>query len=287
MPRSLLITKADGNKEVFSVDKLKKSMFRSGVSEPVINQTISQIKKKIKPGVSTSRIYRLAFNNLKSANKVYAAKYSLKKAVMDLGPDGFPFEKYFAALLKDQGYLTFTNVVVKGKCITHEVDIIAEKPQKNIHAIIEAKFHSRSGGKTASKDALYTHARFLDIKEFWNRQKILGAKPSTGQLESWLVTNTKITAEARQYCLCSGIKVVGWDYSSIGDNLEQMIHHKGLYPITVLTSLNNESKRKLLGHGVVLCKDLLDDKNSKLLKRLYLKKGQLNRLLDEVKLLLR
>jgi len=279
MARKIFITKANGKKELFSMAKLKRSMAAAGVSPSLINQVVGGIKSNLKSGLSTAEIHRLAFQRLKSANKTYAAKYNLKKAIMRLGPDGFPFEEYFAALLNNQGYKTRTNMIVYGKCITHEVDVIAEKPKENIHAIIEAKFHSRSGMKTGSKDALYTYARFLDIRDYWQNKKKLGAKPAQGKLQGWLVTNTKITNEAIKYCSCVGLKAIGWSYPSRGEGLQGLVQNKGLYPITALISLNQSQKRKLLIRDLVLCQQLVKRKD--ILKSIGLKTNQIDQVIKE------
>ena len=282
--KKIFVTKADGEKEIFSINKLKKSMWSSGVTPPVIEKVVSKIKANATPGISTSQIHRLTFEILKTEDKSFAARYSLKKAIMRLGPDGFPFEKYFAALLNEHGYKTSTNVIVRGKCITHEIDVIAEKYRENIHAIIEAKFHSRAGGKTGSKDALYTYARFLDVSAGWGMKKKHGAKPATATLQSWLVTNTKVTTEAQIYARCVGIKIIGWDYASDGENLQHLIEHKGLYPITVLVGMSNNQRRRLLQRHVVLCKQLLDQ--PKVLRQSGFSQKQTSHLVKEVQSLL-
>lgn len=280
MTKKIFVTKAEGDKEPFSVPKLRKSMFDSGASKKVIDSVIKKIQSHVRPGVSTSQIHRLAFQSLKSANKTYAARYNLKKAIMRLGPDGFPFERYLAALLERQGYEVFTNVVVQGKCITHEVDVIAEDTKRNVHAIIEAKFHSRPGRKTGSKDALYTYGRFLDIKEGWKIKERKGAKPRGAKLESWLVTNTEMTYNAINYCNCVGIKPIAWSYPHSDKNIQGMIHNQCLYPITTLLTLNNSQKRILLDKNIILCSDLL--KRREVLRKMGLKKGQVDQVILEV-----
>lgn len=283
MAKKLFVTKALGNKEIFSAVKLRKSMFDSGAPRKKIDEIIRKIQTHVKSGVSTSQIHRLAFQMLKSTSQTYAARYNLKKAIMHLGPDGFPFERYFAALLDHLGYTTTTNAIVQGKCITHEVDVIAEKHQENIHAIIEAKFHSRPGRKTGSKDALYTYGRFLDIQAAWVAKRKKGAKPAKGELQSWLVTNTEMTTNAINYCNCVGIKPVGWSYPNAQESLQGMIHHQGLYPITALVSLNRQQKRQLLRQNVIMCLDLL--KKPQTLKKLHLSKNMIKKVLAEVEAL--
>lgn len=280
MTTKLFVTKAIGDKESFSAAKLRRSMLDSGASAEVINDVIRKIKTHVKPGVSTAEIHRLAFRLLKSANRTYAARYNLKKAIMEIGPDGFPFEQYFANLLEHQGFKTQTNVIVNGSCITHEVDIFAEKHKENIHALIEMKFHGKPGRKTRSKDALYTYARLLDIQKNWEFKKSRGAKPKKATLQGWLVTNTEMTRNAINYCNCIGMKVIAWSYPEDGTSLQGMVHNEALYPITVLTSLNHKQKKDILNKNIVMCFDLL--KNRSVLKSAGLKAGQIDRVLQEV-----
>lgn len=280
MAKKLYVTKAIGGKESFSAAKLRRSMLDSGASAEIINGVIRKIKTHAKPGVSTAEIHRLAFQLLKSANRTYAARYNLKKAIMEIGPDGFSFEQYFASLLEHQGYKTQTNVVVNGSCITHEVDIFAEKYKENIHAAIEMKFHSKPGRKTRSKDALYSYARFLDIQKNWKFKKSRGAKPKKATLQGWLVTNTEMTYNAINYCNCVGMKVIAWSYPDDGNSLQNMVHTEALYPITVLTCLNHKQKKDILNKGIIMCFDLL--KNKSVLKSVGLKQGQINTCIAEV-----
>lgn len=265
MPKKLIVTKAAGEQEVFSESKLRTSMRESGAPRKLIDEIIYKIKHDARPGLSTSEIHRRALQSLKAHNRTYAARYNLKKGIMNLGPDGYPFEKYFAALLEHQGFAVSTNVIVQGNCITHEVDIIAEKHEENIHAIIEAKFHSHPGRKTGAKDALYTYARFLDIKAGWEAARSRGAKPRNAKLQCWLVTNTEMTIDAKKYCDCNGIKVIAWSHPNKTESLQGLVHHAGLYPITALTSLNDKQKKSLLRKGAVMCKDVVG--NGKVIAR--------------------
>jgi len=108
--------------------------------------------------------------------------------------------------------------------------------------MIECKFHGIPGGRTDIKVALYTYARFLDVKE-------------KGDFDlPWLITNTRLTQEAKAYAACIGMKVTGWDYPE-GESLNEMIDKSGLYPITASTVLSDEQKRDLIDKGTIFCKD--------------------------------
>lgn len=281
MSKNLFVTKQSGEGENFDIEKLKRSLLESGAKVADVEKVIKKIIAYAKPGINTSEIYRLAFRMLRSFGNPYAARYSLRRAIMQLGPSGFPFEKYLAGVLEAAGYKTYTNQIFQGRCLTHEIDVVAEKPQKNIHAIIEVKFHSHGGKKTGSKDALYTYARFLDINQAWVAKRKGGAKPQIGELQSWLVTNTKVTTNVIKYARCVGIKVISWDYP-YNESLKNLIDSYCLYPITVLISLNQSQKSQLLRQGVVMCKELLKAQNIGILRRIGLNQKKMQLLASEI-----
>jgi len=51
----------------------------------------------------------------------------LKKAILQLGPTGYPFERFVGELLKYQGYEAKVGQIVQGNCVQHEVDVVAKK----------------------------------------------------------------------------------------------------------------------------------------------------------------
>ncbi len=80
---------------------------------------LAHITPEIKNGMTTSAIYKHAFSFLKKTKYPVAMRYSLRKAVMELGPSGFPFEKYVAEILRRKGYTARTGASLKGFCVTH------------------------------------------------------------------------------------------------------------------------------------------------------------------------
>lgn len=77
--------------------------------------------------MTTNKIYQLAFKMLKGKSRVSASKYKLKKALMQLGPSGFPFEKLVGKIMEQEGFKTNVGVIVQGNCVQYEVDVIAQK----------------------------------------------------------------------------------------------------------------------------------------------------------------
>jgi hypothetical protein len=249
MDSSINIIKHSGDIVPFNVDKLKDSLRRAQASEEIIQQIVAQIESAIYNGITTKKIYQMAFKMLKGKSRVSASKYKLKKALMELGPSGFPFEKLVGKLLAHEGFETEVGVIVQGNCVQHEVDVIAQKDNK--HYMIECKYHSDQGRFCNVKIPLYIHSRFLDVEKQWEHQKGHEAKLHKGGV----YTNTRFTTDAIQYGKCVGLLLISWDYP-MGNGLKDRIDKSGFHPLTALTTMTKSEKTKLLDKGIVLCKEL-------------------------------
>src|SRR5574343_316825 len=108
------ITKATGEKEEFDSQKLKHSLLRSGAKEETVGGIVSQIERGLKNNDSTKDIYHHAFKLLREREKPAAIRYSLRKAILDLGPTGFPFEQFVSEIFRSRGFETATDYVAKG-----------------------------------------------------------------------------------------------------------------------------------------------------------------------------
>ncbi|MGZ4089758.1 MAG: restriction endonuclease, partial [Bacteroidia bacterium] len=273
-PRNkIFIKKASGETVEFSEQKLRNSLARSGASEEQANTIIRDLAAKLYNGISTKKIYRIAFNLLKGESKPIAAKYHLKRAIMELGPSGFPFERYIGEILKHQGYETRVGMIVEGHCVKHEIDVIAEK--ENQHFMIECKFHNQQGTVSDVKTPLYIQARFKDVEASWIKLPGHSGKVHQG----WVVTNTRFTDDAIQYGTCIGLKLIGWDYPD-GESLRSRIDTLGLYPITCLVTLSKIEKQKLLDKKIVLCKEI--DHNKDLLLSIGINSSRIKGVIEEV-----
>ncbi|RLE72383.1 MAG: ATPase [Thermoprotei archaeon] len=212
---------------------------RARVHYDLAIKVVEEVSNRVRSSASTREIYRIVVNTLLKEDVTAANRYRLKESIMLLGPQGYPFEEYFAQLLKMYGYHVETNQLIRGECVVHEVDIVAVKD--GVRYMVECKYHNSPGIYVDLKTALYVYARFLDLKKKFDK--------------AWLATNTKFTKEALKYSNCVGVKLTGWRYPREG-GLEKMVEEKKLYPVTALFSLNDYAIRKLLEAGVVLAKDL-------------------------------
>lgn len=246
----LVITKASGEQVPFVIGKLVASLQRSGAKEEVAKHIADSLLPQLTPGISTRKIYRMAFGMLRKRSKPAAARYRLKQAIMDLGPSGFPFEQFIARVLAHDGYVAQVGVVVQGKCVTHEVDVIADKEERRY--LVECKYRNTPGKVSDVKVPLYIKARFDDVAERWRQEPGNGHRVHQG----WVVTNTRFTTDAFQYGHCAGLRMVGWDQPTKG-SLKDRIDRSGLYPLTCLVSLTKAEKERLLEQGLVLARDVL------------------------------
>jgi ATP cone domain len=250
--KNFIITKASGTQETFSSDKLRHSLAKSGADEATIDNILSEIESTLYDGISTKKIYQAAFNMLKRGNRSHAGRYNLKRAIMALGPSGFPFEKYVAAIFEWQGYKVQTQLFLQGACVTHEIDVLAENDFEFL--LIECKYHNSVGIVSDVKIPLYIHSRYQDVLKNWSKTHT--AKP----LNCCVVTNTKFSSDAVKYGGCIGLRLLGWDYPS-KKSLSSLIDKSGLYPITCLTTLTNKEKEIVLENDIVLCKTLLQQED--------------------------
>src|ERR1035437_5901410 len=139
------VLKANGMQEPFSQDKIRLSVNRVGVPANIQDKLISHVESKLYEDIPTKEVYQQVNEFLqKETHLISAIKYKLKQSLMELGPTGYPFEDFVSETLKAKGYLTQTRSVLMGKCVGHEIDVIAEK--KGIEKLmIEAKFHNDYG----------------------------------------------------------------------------------------------------------------------------------------------
>jgi len=249
MPDNYLIKKSSGEKQHYSVDKLRKSLRLSGASDEIISNIICEVEKELSSGISTRSIFKKAFRLLRKKQHSIAARYSLKNSIMELGPTGYPFEKFIGEIFKSQGFKVNTGIILQGQCVSHEVDVVAVR--KDVAIVVECKYHNTPGKICNVQIPLYIHSRFNDIRTaMYNR-------PEYGMtdFEGWVVTNTRFSGDAQQYGRCVGLHLVGWDYPRQG-SLKDLVENAGLFPITAVIGLNRKQKEHLIERGIVLCKDL-------------------------------
>ena len=260
------IVKADGSIQPYSEEKLLSSIKRAGVPQSLQYHVLENVRNKLYSNIPSVEIYKIILESLdRSSQPLSKSRYSLKQSIMQIGPTGYPFEDFIAQVLNEQSFQTSTRQVLLGKCVQHEIDVIAIKDkQKNM---IEAKYHNNAGSRTDVQVSLYVKSRFDDLKD-----KHLFT-------QAWIVTNTKATSDAIAYALCSGMKIISWSYPE-GESLREMIEKSKMHPITMLTTLSQSQKSELLNRHIVLCKELRT--NADLLTLLHLNPAQKEKVIAEL-----
>lgn len=269
----ILVLKSNGDKVPFERKKFLNALRYSGASELESHQVLQQLESKLYNGIPTSKIYKLAYSLLKKKKSHRAAgRYRLKKAIFELGPSGYAFEQFISRLFESFGYSVKTDQLIKGKCILHEVDVLAKKDNEVV--FVECKFRSDYRGKTDVKVPLYIHSRFNDIEAKWKKEP----ENENIRMRGYIVTNARFSKDAIEYAECAGLGLISWDYPA-ESSLKYYIDKSGMHPITSLHSLTKVQKNSLLKEGIVMCSELL--KSEILLQQMGLNQKQIEKVFSE------
>ncbi len=244
------VKKHSGDLVPFNLNSLIHSLSRSGASSIEVDLVYDKIKPSLYDGISTRELYELAFNKLKELRNTYAARYSLKKALRDLGPEGFYFEKWIARLFQDDGYEAQTGTTLKGHAVSHEIDVIATKDNELL--AIECKFRNDIDAKISVTTPMYFRSRLTDIS---NMPYTLFNK-TLEVTQGWLVTNAYLTADSKKFGEYYKLNLLSWDYPA-DNSIKVRVDNNGEYPITCLTTIDAHDKAQLLKAQFILVKDIL------------------------------
>ena len=246
------VKKFSGELVAFDLDRLKGSLSKSGASPDVVDEVWEAMKPMVYDGISTRDLYKLAFRLLKREANSLAARYSLKRALKDLGPAGYYFEQWVAKLFGHAHYQTITGQLLAGNAVTHEVDVVAQKGDELL--LVECKFRNTEDAKITVTTPMYFLSRVKDFEglgfSFFGRQMQFTA--------GWLVTNAYMTSDSIRFAQYYGLNLLSWDYP-VESSIKRRVDNAGLYPLTCLTTINKAEKDQLLKQGCILVKDILDD----------------------------
>lgn len=249
------VRKYSGELVDFEASRLKDSLLKSGATEETVAHVWDKMSHTLFDGMTTRQLYKMAFQLLKQQRNSLAARYSLKKALRDLGPSGYLFEKWVARLFRYNQYETQTGLILEGNAVSHEVDVVAQKGKTLL--LIECKFRNTVDAKVNVTNPMYFLSRFLDLKE--KEFNFFGSDVRFSQ--AWLVTNAYLTKDAVSFGDYYGLQLLSWDYPG-GDSIKNRVDSTGLYPLTCLTTINAIEKEKLLSANYILVKDILDEPDS-------------------------
>jgi len=247
------IKKQSGDLAPFSRHALKKSLLNSGASPNDADEICDSIVDELYEGIATNKLYDKAYKLLKERNSSIAARYSLKRALQDLGPEGFFFEKWVAKIFEVQDYETITSQTLVGKStISHEIDVVVSNKTQDI--ICECKFRNDLDAKISVTTPMYFLSRFIDVKEntfnFFGRNFV----PQKG----YLITNAYFTSDSIAFANCYDISLISWNYPE-NSSIKNLTDKQGLYPITCLTTLTKDEEHILLKKNCILVRDLINN----------------------------
>jgi hypothetical protein len=273
----ITVLKSNGDKVPFDKDKILSALKYSGAGKEESYHILQQIESKLYNGIPTSKIYQLAYSLLKKKKSHRTAgRYRLKKAIFELGPSGYAFELFVSRLFESWGHHVKTDQLIRGKCILHEVDVLATKP--GLITFVECKFRGDYRGKTDVKVPLYIHSRFNDIEAKWRENP----EYENTKIKGFVVTNARFTKDAIEYAECAGLGLISWDYPA-ESSLKYYIDKSGMHPITSLHSLTKAQKSKLLKDGIILCRELV--KSESALRGQGMSDKQIAKVLSEARLI--
>lgn len=241
------ITKSNGTIAQFDPQKIISSLRRAGADDQLARTVSAQVSKKIHEGSSTADIFNHVIEELRDRNMAIASTYDLRNALTKLGPTGFKFEQYLAAILNAYGWTaTLPESDLKGLCVDHEVDVVATKNNETV--FIEAKFRNTYGDVVTLKDVMATWSAFQDVVE--------ASQAGIGQRfdKLWIMTNGKFTDRAEQFGVCRGIHMFSWNSKS--HSLAKMIDDAKLYPVTILDSVKKSDLEQFSKAGIMLCDEI-------------------------------
>ena len=186
----MLVKKNSGELIPYDPKALKRSLTKSGAKKEEVEEVFELVSKDLYDGISTRDLYKKAFQYLKNYRSSYAARYSLKRALRDLGPEGYYFEKWIGKLMQSAGYESLHSEVVQGNAVTHEIDVVASKGDQLLFC--ECKFRNDEDAKISVTTPMYFLSRMKEVQDhtyhFFGRDM----KPTKG----FLVTNAYLTTDS-------------------------------------------------------------------------------------------
>lgn len=241
----ITVLKWDGSTQLYNREKIRSTLYRYGMKENEIEQTLNEIEENLYNGIPTKEIFKLI--DAQTQNKQRIIKRDIRNALgeMKSKPD---FEDFILQLLSKLGYVIRDARIIPGRCVEHEIDGVAEKDGKQYY--IETKHHSKPHIRTPFIHTLAAKSKLDDIragfkegKNEFNFERVI------------LLCNTKLTSHANRYAECVGIQHIGWKTPDGG--LEKLIRETKTYPVTILASASKAEKRRMSEAGIVTLDDLL------------------------------
>jgi len=272
----IYVIKADGSKQPFDKQKIINTCLRLQATLEQAQSIADRIEARAYDGIPTKKILQMVFQYMKKYRPAIGYQIDLKQAIAMLRsrPD---FEIFIAKLFEAMGYEVETNLIVQGKCIEHEIDIVARKENEVI--LVEVKHHVNHHTYSGLDVFLQLNSTLEDLKEGYEIRK-----NNFRFTRAILICNTKVSEYAKRYALCKGLEFIAWKFPP-EKGLERLIEEYKLYPITFLKNIERDEAYKLADVGIVTVKQLLDDAE-KISKKSGINKNRVLELQKDAKIVL-
>jgi hypothetical protein len=246
----IYVTKADGSKQPFDKQKIINTCLRLQATPEQAQSIADKIEAKAYDGIPTKKILQMVFQYMKKYRPAIGYQIDLKQAIAMLRskPD---FEIFVARLFEAMGYEVKTNLIIQGKCIEHEIDVVARKGNEII--LVEVKHHVNHHTYSGLDVFLQLNSNLEDLRFGYE-----SGRNNFKFTKAILICNTKVSDHARRYALCKGLEFIAWKFPQ-EKGLERLIEDYKLYPITFLKEIERDEAYKLADVGIVTVKQLLDD----------------------------
>lgn len=273
---TIFVTKADGNIQPFDREKIIRTCLKMRSSREDAEEIAGKIEKRLYAGIPSKKLLQMIFVLMKDYSSVIRHQVDVRLAVSLMRPKP-DFEHFVGLLLKELGYDVLerpeagTDLVIPGKCIDHEIDAVAKRPEEVVY--VEVKHHYDIHAFTPLGVCLEVNSTFEDLRD--------GYKAGKNRLDfsaAMVVCNTKFSEHAIKYAHCRGIGHLGWGRPDEHHSLGQLIDRYRLDPLTVIKRLDRTTQGRLGDRGILTLRQLAGADIPELSKESRVQKGTLESL---------
>lgn len=267
--RGINVTKFDGRLQPFDRAKVARTCMRMGANRALAEDVAGRVESEAYDGITTKRVMQLIFANLRRRMPEARHRIDLRTAISLLRPKP-DFELFAAQILRAYGYKVASNRIIRGKCVEHEIDAVAENGRDVFY--VEVKHHQNAHVYTGVDVFLQARATFEDLNDGYR-----AGTHRTAFTKAMLFTNAKMSEHALRYAECRGIRYVSWDEPR-GRGLEDIIDSHKLYPVTLVRGMDAGAMAKLGDAGIVTLLQLAETPEEELLRETRMQRQKLREL---------
>jgi hypothetical protein len=264
--RAINVTKFDGRLQPFDRAKVARTCMRMGADRAVADDIAGRVEAEAYDGITTKRIMQMIFANLRRRMPEARHRIDLRTAISLMRPKP-DFELFAAQILRAYGYKVASNRIIRGKCVEHEIDAVAENGKDVFY--VEVKHHMNAHTYTGVDVFLQARATFEDLTDGYKA----GAH-RTPFTKAMVFTNAKMSEHALRYADCRGIRYVSWDEPR-GRGLGDIIDSHKLYPVTLIRGMDAGAMAKLGDAGIVTLRQLADTPEDELVRATRMQRQKL------------